>query len=81
MKVMALIDTNLQITDIGNHIYIIRDVGTDSEEVLLKYNPANREAAGTAFDKVQDSVDFTRNQKYWIFFWMGYFYAHLGRRK
>jgi hypothetical protein len=76
--VMALIPGNLQITDIGTNVCLILFPGTDEEEVLYRYNPKTE--TPEILDKIFDSGMFDAKQKSLIYFWMGYFYAHMGRR-
>jgi hypothetical protein len=74
---MALIPGNYQITDIADTVCLIYSPGTDDEEVLYRYNPKTE--TPEILDKIFDNDIFDAKQKSLIYFWMGYFYAHMAR--
>ncbi len=82
---MAILPNNADgeefiITSLENDVLIIKNPGYGNEEVLIKYDARDINATKDVKDALKNSNLFLENQKIEIYFWMGYFYAHLWRR-
>jgi hypothetical protein len=77
---MAIVDPDIQVTDIDGKVCIITDPGKDEEEVIIRFDPNYQPDILKAMDEVHALGLFSVSQKMHIAFWMGYFYAHMGRR-
>lgn len=76
---MAVISERLQITSIQDKVVLIQDPGRDTEVVLLRFAPRADNIAN-AMDRVEELTHITDKNKTMIYFWMGYFYAHMATR-
>lgn len=74
---MAIIppDGTIQVVQIGRYVAIIKDGGKSSEQVYHRIFPGHQQALFEGQLKVLNDGRLTDEQKFYISFWLGYFYA------
>lgn len=76
---MALVADKWMVTNIDREVLIIENPGQDDEIVHFRFKPNQQADLFHAMKGVQ-KFDIDPDKKCEITFWIGYFYAHLGRR-
>lgn len=66
------------IQNLGDEVFVIENPGLPTERVHFKYNGRNSREIVVVKEKILASDVLSEVQKFYIGFWMGYFYAYLG---
>lgn len=70
---MAQLGENWLIQQIGGEVILFRRY---TEEEVVRFDPADANAAAQAQKTIHDSDQLTPEEKCFAHFWCGYFYAH-----
>ena len=73
-------DPEMQVTNLDSDVLVITNPGRDNEEVLYRFDIRDRRALEVHLTTIRRSIRISEKRKPFVFFWIGYFYAHLVRQ-